>query len=108
MLKVKSVTFCQFSSRSFRGGRHSSSRPTRAKRVGVRRSKFCFQMAFKSRTSMLVVCITTASRAAGRFSQSMSVKLIIGKLGRNLLGAGLYTHLKISERREYRFLRHVG
>lgn len=37
----------------------------------------------------------------------MSLKMILGKLGRHLLGRELYTRLKIGKRREYRFLRHV-
>jgi 2-O-methyltransferase len=37
----------------------------------------------------------------------MSVKMILGKLGRNVLGRDLYTRLTIGEQREYRFLRHV-
>src|ERR1700758_4806509 len=37
----------------------------------------------------------------------MSLKMILGKLGRNVLGRALYTRLKIGKQREYRFLRHV-
>ena len=57
---------------------------------------------------MLGVCITMVSPAAGQCSQPMSVKSILAKLGRNLLGTEMYTRLKIRERREYRFLHHVG
>ena len=38
----------------------------------------------------------------------MSLKMIAGKLGRNVLGRELYTRLEIGKRREYRFLRHVS
>jgi FkbM family methyltransferase len=48
------------------------------------------------------------SPAAGQYSQAMSRKLILGKLGRHLLGRELYTRLNIGKRREYRFLRYIG